>query len=104
MFYMVFKGFFNMKGIFCCKNKWEDLSKDSFKKIERQSLFLYLYFEKRKSRVLCEKEIIQKHFSFNQNPQYYPPQHKIMIQNPQLSNQSIKNVKPTYSHFTLPAG
>ena len=43
MFYMVFKGFFNMKGIFCYKNKWEDLSKDSFKKIE-SLFFLHLFF------------------------------------------------------------
>lgn len=44
MSYMVFKSFFGMKGIFCCKNKWEDLSQDSFKKIERLFFFLYLLF------------------------------------------------------------
>lgn len=68
MSYMVFKSFFGMKGIFCCKNKWEDLSQDSFKKIERLFFFFIFYFilfGEEKGKVLCEKEIIQKHFSFN---------------------------------------
>ena len=66
MFYMVFKGFFNMKGIFCYKNKWEDLSKDSLKKIESLfflHLFFFFFFEKRKAKS-CVKRNNPKTFFF----------------------------------------
>lgn len=60
MSYMVFKSFFGMKGIFCCKNKWEDLSQDSFKKIERLFFFslsfILFYLEKRKEKSCVKKK------------------------------------------------